>query len=185
MAYQTNEEASAQVVQDRCDYGTDGYPPQDKLAACNELIQLRPADADVYVDRRLIFLDGRLFDKAVADFTTAHELDPKNPWPLANRGITHAWTKDKARAEKDFEAVRASDPSNPVMLRGEALLRMNAGDVEGAVGRLTASMVREPDNLWALRRRAELYHELGEHEKSAEDDRRRLQLMNEARVTRN
>lgn len=175
-AYRANEDVSVQLVADRCGYQSGNYRPQDKLSACNELIRLRPSDADAYIDRGLIELEGGALDKAVADFTRAHELDPKSPWPLANRGLAFAWMKNQREAEEDFKAVRSIDSANPVMLRGEAILRMNAGDMEGAMSRLTESMVRDPDNLWALRTRAEIYWDLGEHEKSRQDDHRWLQL---------
>ena len=141
-----------------------------------EAIRIRPDDADAYVERGLIFLEAGRLDEALADFTWSHDLDRNDPWPIANRGLTYAWKKDRERAEKDFAAVRVLDPANPVMLRGEAVIRMNSGDLPGAVDRLTASMGRDPDNLWALRTRSELYYELGEFEKSRQDDSRWLQL---------
>ncbi len=184
LAYQANEDASAQVFADKCAYATDVHLLQQQLSACEELIRLRPNDPDAYADRGLILLDVGALDGAVADFTRARNLDPEDPWLLANRGIAFAWKKNRASAHKDFEAVRSVDPSNPVMLRGEAILRKDAGDLEGAVDRLTASMVRDPDNLWALRTPSELYWELGEHEKSIEDDRRLVQLKKEAQIRR-
>jgi len=148
-----------------------------------EAIRLNPRDSDAYFNRGLIALPAGAFDQALADCTRAHELDAKDPWAVANRGLAFAWKKDEVHAQRDFQAVRAIDPSNPVMLRGEALLRMNAGDMRGAVNRLTASIVRDPENLWALRTRAELYWELGEPAKSAEDDKKWQQLMEKARTT--
>ncbi|MCH8615578.1 tetratricopeptide repeat protein [Sphingomonas sp. SM33] len=154
---------------------------KDKLAACEELIQRRPNDPYAYFNRGLIAINVGDYDQAVADLTRAHELDSGDPWSLANRGLAYAWKKDQARAEEDFRAVRAIDPSNVVMLRGEALLKMNAGDKKGAVESLSASMTDDPDNLWALRTRSELYYELGEFEKSRQDDSRWVKLMEEAR----
>jgi tetratricopeptide (TPR) repeat protein len=149
----------------------------------SEAIRLNPRDSQSYLNRGLIFLDIGNFGEAAANFTQAHELDPKSPWPLANRGMAFAQEKNQTLAERDFQAVRVIDPSNPVMLRGEALLRLTAGDIRGAVDSLTASMIREPDNPWALRKRAELYWELGEQEKSAEDDKNWQQLMEKTRTT--
>ena len=149
------------------------------LADYDEAIRLRPNDPDAYLDRGLIFLDTAKFDEAVADFTRAHELDEDDIWPLANRGITHAWKKDRVRAEQDFQAVRAIDPSNPVLLRGEALLALDAGDPDIAVKRLSESLKRDPDSIWALRMRSEVYLQLGETEKSWADSDRADQLRRE------
>ena len=185
LAYQTNEDASAQLLSSRCIHANDVDFLHQQLSACDEWISLRSRDPDAHLQRGLIFLDIGALDQAAADFTRAHELDPKDPWPLANRGLVSAWKKDDANAQADFAQVRSADHSNPVMLRGEALLKRNAGDLPGAVERLTESMKRDPDNLWALRTRSELYWELGEQERSAQDDQRWVQLKKEARIERN
>lgn len=175
IAFSMFRDAKIHSLQERC-YPDGLYSPRDALAACDDWIGLQPANADAYFYRGLIYLDIGAFDQASSDFTRAHNSDPKDPWALANRGLAFAWKKDQSKAKADFEAVRAIDPSNPVMLRGEALLRKDAGDLRGAVDRLSASMKRDPDNLWALRLRSELYWELGEEEKSMQDDRRWVQL---------
>ena len=183
LAFVGDVDPTAEAAAAKCNYETDDLL-QNKLSACDELIQRRPNDSDAYFYRGLISINVGAFDKAVADLTRAHELSPEDPWPLANRGLAFAWKKDQAHAEEDFRAVRAIDPSNVVMLRGEALLKMNAGDKKGAMESLSASMNDDPDNLWALRTRSELYYELGEFEKSRQDDSRWVQLMKAARATR-
>ena len=132
-------------------------------------ISFRPNDADAYMERGLLLLDTGRLNEAAADFTRAHELEPKDPWPLANRGITYAWKNEKVRAERDFEAVRAIDPSNQVLLRGEALLAINARDLNSAVSRLSEALSREPGDVWSRGMRADVYRQLGEYEKSRAD----------------
>jgi tetratricopeptide (TPR) repeat protein len=139
------------------------------IADYGAAIRVSPRDPYAYLNRGLIFLDTGRFDQAIGDFTRSHELNPKNAWPLANRGITYAWKKDQARAKQDFQVVRTIDSSNPVMLRGEALLALDAGDPNTAVDRLSQSLDRDPDNIWALRMRSEVYLQLGETEKSWAD----------------
>jgi hypothetical protein len=169
-------QAVAERIEDQC-YEREGVQSaQEVLSACNSLIASQPDEMDPYLYRGLMFLDMMKLEPAIADFTRAHELDQRSPWPLANRGLSYAWNKEEERARDDFRAVQAIDPANPVMLRGEAILRMNAGDTRGAVDRLTTSMKRDPDNLWAIRKRAELYWDLGEVEKSREDDSRWREL---------
>ena len=184
IALQANKDATAEIVADNCIQAKDIQQLEQQLSACDEFVRRQPNDPDAYLYRGLIFLEVGWLDQAVADFTRAHQLAPKDPWAIANRGV--AWAgRNRANAEADFELVRSIDPSNPVMLRGEALLRKNAGDVPGAVERLSASLNRDPDNLWALRLRSELYWELGEQEKSIRDDRRWVQLNKQARNLRN
>jgi tetratricopeptide (TPR) repeat protein len=180
IALTTAQQANLQSLQDRCDADSRPYSPRDALAACDDWIRLQPRNADAYFDRGLIFLDLGAFDAAAVDLTKAHNLDPKDPWALANLGLALAWKKQDTNAEAYFEAARAIDPSNPVMLRGQALLKKDAGDLRGAVDSLTASMKRDPDNLWALQLRSDLYWQLGEQQKSIDDDHRLLQLKKKA-----
>lgn len=184
LAYQVNNEASVQVLTDKCEQAEGLTPLQQQIRACDDWMALKPRDPDAYFNRGLLYMDAGALDKSIADFTSAHELAADNPWPLANRGIAWAMKKNQTRAEADFNVVRSIDDSNPVMLRGEALLRKNQGDDQGAVDFLTASMKRDPDNIWALRMRSELYWQLGEQEKSADDDRLYVQLMEAARADR-
>lgn len=135
-------------------------------------IELRPENADAYINRGTIYLDTGRFKKSIADMTKAHELDPKNPDALAVRGMAHAWRFDVQHARADFAALQAIDPRNPVLIRGDALLKMNAGDLSGAVKQLTAALNRYPKDTWSLRMRADAYRQLGEAEKSRIDANR-------------
>lgn len=139
------------------------------IANYTAAIRIETDNADAYLQRGLIFLDTGRLDEGIADFTRAHELEPTDPMPIANRGISYAWKRDQIHAKKDFAAVRAIDPSNSVMLRGEALLRFNAGNMQGAVDKLTASLKSEPGNRWALRMRANAYSQLGNDEAAFDD----------------
>ena len=132
-------------------------------------IRIEADNADAYLQRGLIFLDIGQLDKSIADFTRAHQLKPTNPIPIANRGISYAWMRDQSRAKNDFAAVKAIDPTNSIMLRGEALLHFNAGNMQGAVDKLTASLKSEPGNRWALRLRADAYSQLGNDDAAFED----------------
>ena len=132
-------------------------------------LRIEPDNASAYLQRGLIFLDTGQLDEGIADFTRAYELKPTDPIPIANRGISYAWKRDRNHAEKDFAAVRAIDPSNSVMLRGEALVQFNAGNMQGAVNKLTASLKSEPGNRWALRMRANAYSQLGNDEAAFDD----------------
>lgn len=132
-------------------------------------LRVDPNNEDAYLNRGLIFLDSGMLVEAVGDFTRAHELRSTDEWPLANRGITYATLRNEAAAQKDFATVRAINPSNAVMLRGEALLNYNAGNMQGAVDKLTAALKSDPGNPWALRLRADAFSRLGKEEKAHDD----------------
>lgn len=161
----------ALIYQSRGDY-------KEAIADYSRSIELRPENTDAYVNRGAIYLDTGRFKKAIADATKAHERDPQNPDPLAIRGMAHAWRFDVQLARADFASLRAIDPRNPVLMRGNALLKMNAGDLSGAIKQLTAALQRDPKDAWSLRMRADAYRQLGDAKKSRVDASR-LALLTE------
>lgn len=155
--------------------GNDDHAFRDFSTA----VQLHPDYTNAYFERGLILLGKREFDRAIEDFTRAHALNPKDAWPLANRGLSYALKNQTDLAERDFAAVRAIDPTNIVLLHGMAVLTRNTGNAEATLDSLTSILNRYPTDKWSLRRRAELYRELGKIEKS-DADLAMLQLLLEA-----
>lgn len=139
-------------------------------------IQQDPRDADPYFSRGLLYLNMSLFDDAISDFTRSHGLDPKDAWSLANRGLAYAWKRDSERAEQDFAAARALDPSNYVVSHGEAVLSMQLGDTHSVIDHLNTALRQNPNDTWALQRRAEAYRRLGESD-NADADLARLRSL--------
>lgn len=142
------------------------------IADYTQAIRLQPDDGDAYFSRGLLLLNSGRPDDAIADFSRAYQLNPKNIWPLANRGLAYALTKDSSRAKTDFRVVEASDKSNPVMLRGRAVLSINSLNMTDAVNYLTASLKSDPDNVWAVRTRAWAFRQLGDDEHADADIKR-------------
>lgn len=124
---------------------------------------------DAYLNRGLIYLDTGKFSQAIADFTQAAELKPKDPMLLANRGIAYAWNKDKIRAWQDFRAVETMDPDNVVLLRGKAVLSLHDGNLREAVDLLTKAIEQDGSDRWSLALRADIYERLEEYEKAQAD----------------
>lgn len=175
LTFVTAMPATDDPVSHRCyDYGR--YPRQEAFTACSELLKSNPKDGEAYLNRGLTYLDTMKLDLAIADFTRAHELNPKSPWPLADRGIAYAWKEDRERAEADFKIVRAMDPANLVVAHGEAMLDMEAGDLEGAVRKLNAELARYPNDSFSLRMRSDAYRQMGDFEKANADRDKAMKL---------
>jgi Flp pilus assembly protein TadD len=181
LAFQVNPQRSTPTVQDRCHNGSSASSLQEALKACDDWISSRPQDSEAYLSRGLIFLNNWKLDPAVADFSRAHELDPRSPWPIADRGISYAWKSDREHAESDFEAVRKLDPLNPVLLHGEAVLDMESGDLEDEIRQLNAGLARNPADAWSLQMRADAYQQRGDFEQ-ARADRNALAKLRSAAV---
>lgn len=141
---------------------TDAYLQLADYVATDTDLKARlattPGNYEEYFDRGLALMRRGKYDEAIADFTRAHELEPKRAWPLANRGLVHAWKNAVDAAKADFAAAKALDATNPVMFRGQALLAMRAGETAAAIQSFTLSLQRDPGDFFALNQRARLFH---------------------------
>lgn len=162
-------EESANHTDNQCYNGVGVTSVEQGIAVCDRLIDENPRDLNAYVGRGLIFSAGRQYGKAIADFTRAHELDPKSVWPLANRGLVYTYRDQFAPAKRDFAAARAIDPNNYVLLHGEATIRLNSGDPEGAISILNRNVARYPEDSWAYRLRSDAYQQMGKFDKANAD----------------
>jgi tetratricopeptide (TPR) repeat protein len=122
----------------------NGYraSPQDLASKVAET----PASTQEYIDRGLMLLDAGKSDEAIADFTQALQLDPKNIWALADRAIARVWKHDFEAAMKDLSAVEALDPNNPVGFRAKGLRAEFQGDFKSAVDLFSRSLEKDPGN---------------------------------------
>jgi tetratricopeptide (TPR) repeat protein len=128
-----------------------------------------PATGKGYVDRGIALMDAGRFDEAIADFTKAHEADPKDIWPLANRAMAYAWKNDVAATTKDLDAAAAIDPKNAVLLRTRGLLAERQGRWNDAVAAYGQSLAGEPRNAFALGHRAISRRQAGDLDGALED----------------
>jgi tetratricopeptide (TPR) repeat protein len=113
-----------------------------------------PTSADEYVNRGNLYLNGRKYDQAIADFTAALKLDPGNEWALADRAITYVWKHEMDRAKSDLVAAAAKNPDNSVVLRARGLMAELKGDYAQAITSYTQSLAQEPGNVFTLGHRA-------------------------------
>jgi tetratricopeptide (TPR) repeat protein len=118
------------------------------------LVARQPGSASEFVRRGNIYLDGGKLDEAIADFTEAHRLDPRNEWAMADRGIAQVWKHEFDKAAEDFAAAAAIAPDNAALLRGRALMAELKGDFDEAVADYSKSLAKDPDSIFAKVHRA-------------------------------
>jgi tetratricopeptide (TPR) repeat protein len=123
---------------------------QDLAAKSTE----QPASAQEYIDRGLLLLNAAKYDGAIADFSEALKLEPKNIWALADRAIARVWKRNFDQAAADLTAVEALDPTNPVLFRAKGLRAELQRDPKSAIEFYTRSLDRDPGNGFALMHRA-------------------------------
>jgi len=122
----------------------------------------KPADAEGFIARGTMLLDNQSFDVAIADFTSALALDPKNARALAGRGLAYAWQGKPALAEADIAAAEKIDrKTNEIAIdHARAMLAWNADRAREAVDALTKAIALWPEDEFALFHRAYLYRAL-------------------------
>jgi tetratricopeptide (TPR) repeat protein len=129
----------------------------------------KPSSADAFVERGLVYLDRGKYDEAIADFSEAIKLDPKDVWALANRGLTYAWKRDFKSAERDLFAAEAIEKDNKVMLRGRGLAAEFKGDFAGSVTIYDRILTLASDDSWTRLRRALIRMMQGKREDALRD----------------
>jgi lipoprotein NlpI len=145
-------------------------------------LALRPDNLEAYFNRGLAFLDTGRPNKAIDDFTTLYERNPDHPYALANRGIAYAWTGNDRLAERDFAKLHPGDPGWPVVLRGRAVLAMDRQDYDRVIEQLSQALVLDPNDLFALRMRADAYWKTGQQDLARDDDDRSMKLEDGSRA---
>jgi len=123
-------------------------PTQKDLAA---LPQQTPTSVNDYLDRGNLFLDGAKYDEAIADFTKAIEVDPKNVFALADRALGYIYKNRLEAADKDLIAAAEIQPNNAVVLRARGLFFERKGEWKAAISSYEESLQAEPRNIWAVK----------------------------------
>ncbi|QEH35699.1 Serine/threonine-protein kinase PknF [Aquisphaera giovannonii] len=95
-------------------------------------VELTSAEPAALNDRGLAHASQGRLDAAVADYTAALRLSPKDASIRTNRGTARARQGDLTRASLDFETAIRLNPGHAPAYRGRALLREKAGDLPRA-----------------------------------------------------
>lgn len=111
------------------------------------------ASADELVSRGNILLNSQRYDDAIADFTKALELNPKDVTALADRALTYVWNNQLELAEKDLSAAKALGSDNAVLSRAEGLYLERKGDWKAATTLYGRSLQTDPASEWATERK--------------------------------
>jgi tetratricopeptide (TPR) repeat protein len=78
----------------------DTHQPQKSVDAYARALELKPDDPDVLTDQGVMFRALGAYDKAIANFQKASQVDPKHLPSLYNLGVVYAFDlKDVPKAE--------------------------------------------------------------------------------------
>lgn len=121
-----------------------------------------PVTASDFIKRGDALIDGLRYDDAIAAFDQAVALAPTNVTALARRGLAHALKSEWLPARRDLDAATVLDPQSAVVFSLRGYMAEVQERPAEAISAYTAVLQVEPQNEYALIRRATLRHSLGQ-----------------------
>lgn len=92
----------------------DTNQSQRAVDAYAKALALQPDNADVLTDQGVMYRKLQAFDKAVANFQRAHQVDPRHVQSVYNLGVVYAYDlKDPAKAIAAWNRVIEVGPQSP------------------------------------------------------------------------
>lgn len=161
-AFMMTRDAAAQALQDRCYNEGRKYQPQDMLQACNQLLAGKASSrgwsrADVFVARGISYEGLGRPEAAIADYTTAISLQPKDPEAYYDRALSYEKIGDIPRALNDYGSAIWQNPKDADFFFRRGLIYLNMRRWDDAINDLTRSHDLDPKNAWPLANRGLAY----------------------------
>jgi len=114
-----------------------------------------------YNNRGVGYKDRGMYDRAIADYTKAIELNPRDARPYVNRAIAYAETNQPGRAIPDFDAVISREPDNADAYAGRGLALAQAGRFDEAIEDCSIALLLRPGHADAYLNRGVAYERDG------------------------
>jgi tetratricopeptide (TPR) repeat protein len=108
-------------------------------------------------------------DRAIADYSEAIKLNPKDALPYDNRGTAWRDKGDRARALADYNLAIKINPNNAAAYNNRGNVRREGGDYKRAVADYTEAIRLEPKFAVAYCNRGKAWHASGEDARASAD----------------
>ena len=138
-------------------------------AGALRLLQECPADSCIAL-RGEIFSRRADFENAIAEFTKAIAINPKNAAYYVQRGLAYRDSAQFTKAIADFTMALPLDPNNPTPYFARGTAYFLNDDAKNAVTDLTHAIALDPNNALYYRWRAKAYKALGMIDEAVADD---------------
>ncbi len=104
----------------------DTHQPQKSIDAYAKALELKPDDPNVLTDQGVMYRSVGAYDKAIANFQKANQLDPGHLQSLYNLGVVYAFDlKNTAKAEEAWnELIRTAPDSDNAKQARQALAQI-------------------------------------------------------------
>lgn len=151
---------------------------ESAISACTRIIQGKAtghALADAYYTRGQKHSFNGNMDQAIADFSTAIEIEPNWSWPYSARGHVYARKRDFTRAFEDQAAAIRLAPTAVTYL-GRASDLLAAGSLDQAIVDLGEAVRLDPKYFYAFLTRGDAYFRKRDFEKASDDYRKAVEI---------
>ena len=123
---------------------------KDAVELYSQLILVSP-NHYIYNHRGLVYFTLSEYDKAISDFTTAIQLEPRDTRVYTNRGLTYRMLKRYDDSLKDFNKSIHLNPLWPDTFYGRSLTYYDLGDIQHALEDCDRAIGLKPDFKQAVR----------------------------------
>jgi len=140
------------------------------------ILRYYPDRPTAYNNRGHYYLNQGEYDKALADFNKAIELDAKNAGAYDNRGVLYLRQGDYEKALSDVNKAIELDPQKSGSYDNRGLILSQKGESNQALVEYNKALKTRNTNYKVFNNRGLLYQELGKFDLAIEDYSRALQI---------
>ena len=173
IAYPMYEDTKDQPLKDRCYYYDRAVSPQQRIAACDTLIdrpKIADADlADALAGRATSYYRIGDYRRALMDNSNSIRLNPAQSYVRHNRALVYEALGDRPRAVADYDEAIRLDPADPDAYVNRGLIFLDSRDYEKARADFTKAHELDPQDAWALANRGLTYAWTNDHARAEAD----------------
>jgi tetratricopeptide (TPR) repeat protein len=101
----------------------DTEQAQKAIHAYGKVLEIEPNNPNVLTDQGVMYRKIGWFDKAIANFEKANQIDPKHLQSLFNLGIVYAVDmKDHVKARPYWKKILEIDPNSPTAMQVKSMM---------------------------------------------------------------
>jgi len=141
----------------------------------DQVVKIDPT-AEAYNGRGAAYADKGDLDHAIADFSQAIALDPKNAVFYDDRGDAYRDKNDDDHAIADFDQAITLDPKNAMAYKGRGAAYYDKSDLARAIADFDQAITLDPNYTAAYVNRGVAYRAKGDLDHAIADDSRAIAL---------
>ena len=122
-----------------------------------------------YYNKGNAYANLEQYEKAIADYSKAIEIDPKYTLAYINRGLAYANLKQYDKAIADYSQAIKLDPKDPGAYNNRGLAYSNIKQYDKAIADYNQAILLDPKYSGAYNNRGNIYLELKQYDKAIAD----------------